>query len=105
MTGDARPFPSRGVVSVAPEDGGWTVAEHIGGTCLTFDTRREAEEYATGLRAYVARWGYANLCSAPYDLDSPPVPFTAEHVAAAALPGVLATLARRRVPGFLAGRP
>lgn len=48
---------------------GWTLADYETFMCVSFETKREAEEAAKFARAYVRRWGGIDLGSFPYSLD------------------------------------
>jgi hypothetical protein len=52
---------------------GWTVVDSLTSGCMSFDTKRDAEEVASFVRAYLRKWGELNWDSFPFYLNSPPV--------------------------------
>lgn len=51
---------------------GWTLVDTRTAQCVSFETRREANQAATFARAYVRHWGRIDLGSFPYTLDQKP---------------------------------
>lgn len=65
------PKKLRGRFEIERDCDGWTLADYAYGTCLSFDTRREAEEAKRFARAYAKRWGDVDFDSFPYSLTEP----------------------------------
>lgn len=55
------------------DDDGWTVVDSDTGSCLSWDTRAEAEQAAKFARDYVRKWGRIDFQCFPLSLDEPPV--------------------------------
>jgi hypothetical protein len=62
----------RGRFYIERDCDGWTVVDSDSGGCLSWNTKREAEEAARFARAYVRRWGRIDFQSLPLSLDEVP---------------------------------
>jgi hypothetical protein len=62
----------RGRFYVERDLDGWTVVDADTTGCLSWDTKKEAEDMARFARAYVRKWGSIDFQSFPYSLDEKP---------------------------------
>jgi hypothetical protein len=68
----------RGRFYVEHDRDGYTLVDALYGSCVSFESMRQAQRNATFARAYVRKWGEINVQSFPYTLDDP---WTAESAA------------------------
>lgn len=49
----------------------WDLIDNLDGYCVTFFTRKDANDAKKLARSYVEKWGDIDLGSFPYDLNTP----------------------------------
>lgn len=74
MSAPYRPFAPRGrfyLVDTRDGGDGWTLADDLDGSCVSFDTKAAADDAARFARRYVKRHGDIDLQSFPFQMDQP----------------------------------
>jgi hypothetical protein len=80
----------RGRFYVQRDEDGWTVVDSATTGCLSWPTKKEAQDAAAFARAYVKRWGDIDFQTFPYHIEQPFAGWTCEvcwgHVSSVVIP-------------------